>query len=290
MARPGFLRHIESDSGTLSGGSWSATLPLANIRDQDVQKVARTTSAALGATTWRIDFGTTVTRWIDLFLILGHNMTTAATVRFVLTNSADDSTARLYNQLVNAWRPVVVFGANPFGGFGWDGTSYPEGYVSPPEVRHRTPAVQMVGAGGARYLFVYITDAANPAGHIDVGRFLAGPFWSPEVGAAFGAEIRIVDPSPSRRTSGGRRVAGDLPRYREMHARLEYLTRTEAMGFIYEWARLGKRKDVYFTFDADETDEIGSRRSIYGALQNPPSLVHGAGLRVAVDFVLEELI
>jgi hypothetical protein len=289
MGLPAILRHIETDSGTLSGGSWQSTLPLANIRTQDIYQVARSTNATTPNTQFRIDFGTTLTRYLSLFLVLGHNLSTAATFRVTLGANADGSSPTYDSTALAAWRAVVVWGANPFGGFAWDGTSYPEGFVSPPIIRHKFPAVQAVGNGGHRYMHVYFTDTANAAGYVQLGRVLGGPVWQPEIGCEYGVSMQVVDPSEVVRTRGGMRIASNDARYRQARLRLSYLNDAEAWGYLYEWDRLGKRREVWFETDYDRADEIGDRRSMYAALAETSPITQDLFDRFQRDLMLEEL-
>jgi hypothetical protein len=290
MGKCAILRHFETDSGTLSGGAWQSGLPLANIRDDDLKKVARSATAAEADTQFRIDFGTTITRYLSVLILLGHSISTAGEVEFVLTDSATDaSPTRWTSGDLPAWRPVVVFGADPWGGFSWDGGAYPEGYVSPPEVIHKLSTVRKVGLGGWRYLFCYIKDSANAAGFVDVGRFLGGPVWQPDINISYGFAVHPVDPSATRRTRGALRLVESLPGWREFRLRFGRLNDSEAWGFVYQWMKLGKKKPVWFAADWAQGDEIGSRRSAFCALKDTAPLTHDFHENEAWELVLEEL-
>jgi hypothetical protein len=267
MGKPAIVRIFETDSGTLSGGTWEASLPLANIRDADIAKVARSSGATTGATQFRIDFGTTLARYLGLLVLLGHNFSAAATVQFVLTASATDATSRIYDSgALPAWVAATVHGRGTGGGYAAENAAYAESWISPPEVRHKLTSVQQVGSGGARYLFVYIVDTGNAAGYVQLGRFLGGPVWQPEYGAAFPPQIRVVDPSLVARTRGGLRVAGNDTRYREMKLRFDALSENEAWAFLHEWQRLGTRHEVWVEMDHDDSAAIGGRRRMRCAL------------------------
>lgn len=289
MGRPAILRHIETDSGTLSGGSWQSTLPLANIRTQDIMQVARSTSAAEAHAQFRIDFGTTLTRYISLLVMLGHNLTTTGQYRVTFGANADGTSPTVDTTFVDAWRPVVVFGANPLGGFDWDGLSYPEGFVSPPTIRRRFAPIVQVGNGGHRYMHVYLKDTSNPAGFLQLGRVLGGPAWQPEIGQDFGCTVGWVDPSEVTRTRGGRRIAADDALFRVARLGFRFLQPYEAMGFVYEWQRLGKRREVWFEEDLDRADELGDRRSMYCALADIAPIGKPLPARYATELTLEEL-
>lgn len=289
MGRPAILRHIETDAGTLSGGSWQASLPLSNIRTQDIMRVARSATAAEADAQFRIDFGTTITRYISLLLLLNHNLTSAGEYRVTFGANADGSAPAVDTGLLDAWRPVVVFGAGPWGSFGWDGLTYPDGFVAPPTIRHRFAPIVQVGAGGHRYMHLYLKDTSNPAGFLQVGRVLGGPVWQPEVGADFGISMQWVDPSEVTRTRGGRRIVGDDARFRVARASFRFLREEEAWGFLYEWQRLGKGREVWFEADHDRADEVGDRRSIYAALADIAPLAQPLPARFATELLLEEL-
>jgi hypothetical protein len=278
------LRHIESDRGALSGGSWTAALPLANIRTQDQEEKARTTNASTTSTQFSVDTGTTATRYFNCFFIVGHNLTSSATVEFVVTNSTTDvTTAREYTSgPIAAWTPTVVWGADPWGGFGWEGTSEDE--VSPPVIRHT-----MTDAVAGRYLFVYITDRSNPDGFIEIGRFLAGPYWQPEINMNYGATWQYVDPSIVRRTPYGRRFTQNLPIYRQATFSLEFATVNEAWGFIGQWQRLGKGKEVMYMHDIDDPSSMAQQRVMYCALVDTSVINESSFERYSVEITLEEL-
>lgn len=65
-----------SYSPTLSGGSWEAALPLTNLQDSRLARVARSTAATLAATLLKADLG--VARAVRLVAIPKHTLTTAA--------------------------------------------------------------------------------------------------------------------------------------------------------------------------------------------------------------------
>ena len=66
---------------------------------------------------------------------------------------------------------------------------------------------------------------------------------------------------------------------------LQLLTEAEA-ATLRTFVRLGKNKELWFTFDRLV---INSQRSIYGAIQNAPAFVHATPLRHSLDLVIEEL-
>lgn len=264
MANVALLWNKPTDAGTYSQGSWSGGLPLANVTEQDVRKVARSTNATTANTRFRVDLGTTKLEVISDFALLNHNLSTASTVRFVVTSDASDaspSARTLDTGPLPVWVSTVVFGSLPWGTFPWDGvdvTAYPSGTA----FLHRSDQL-----GLSRYLWCYITDTANPAGYVEIGRFMAGAAWSPRINAAYGASIRWIEPSDTKRTRGGRRVVTARPRYRQFQMSFGQLSKEEALGVAFEIDRqIGKGGNFYIAFDPEEAGQFRFRRSIYAAL------------------------
>lgn len=290
MGLPAFLRRIETDSGTLSGGSWEASLPLTNLRTQDRRQRARSADALTASTQFRIDFGTTHARWLGMLLLVDHNFTTAGQVRVVLTNSATDATARIYDSgLEDAWPAIEVHGADADGFGDDDAATWPDGRQSEAVYRHKLSSAQRVGNGGARYLFVYVEDTGNADGYVEIGRLLGGPLLIPDIGIEPNATVEWVDPSEVVRTRGGLRIAGTDTRYRMMRLRLGFLAQDEAFAFFYEWGKAGRGADLWFEMDTAPPAAIGHRRSMYCALAADIAISQPHQDFWAVDLTLEEL-
>ena len=82
-----------TDEGTLSGGSWLSSLPLTNLQNRQVQKVARSANAAAASTRFGIDLGQA--RAIGAVALVVHNISVSGYVRV----SASDSPAAWTNLL-----------------------------------------------------------------------------------------------------------------------------------------------------------------------------------------------
>ena len=288
MANVSLLWNKSTDLGSYSAGNWSAGLPLANLAEADVRRVARTGGVTAADTRFRVDLNAVMPVSISDFVLLGHNLTTAATVRFVVTSDAADASpaARtLDTGQLQVWVPTVLFGALPWGVFPWDGidvTAYPSGTA----FFHRSGQL-----GLGRYLWVYISDVANPAGYIQAGRFMAGAAWSPRTNAAYGASIRWMDAGEVKRTRGGRRLLNARPRYRQFEMSFERLTQDEALGVAFEFDRLlGKGGNFYLSMDPAEPGQYRFRRSIYAALVDSAAIATPRWNSWAWSITAEELI
>jgi hypothetical protein len=84
VAAPLYGWPLYSDAGVtytpaLTGGSWEPLLPLTNLQDRRLAKVARSTDAAITSTKFDTDLG--VTRALRLLALVNHNFSSAAKVR-----------------------------------------------------------------------------------------------------------------------------------------------------------------------------------------------------------------
>ena len=79
-------RNRADDALTLYGGSWAAALPLTNLRNRNLGRVARTSSLALTTTTFGFTFASAVT--FQMIALAGHNLSPSAQVRIRASNEA----------------------------------------------------------------------------------------------------------------------------------------------------------------------------------------------------------
>src|SRR5262245_42530055 len=77
-------------SPTLSGGSWLVALPLTNLQDRRLARVARSTNDDAASTQFDVDL--TVARSIRVISLVNHNLSLAATVRVRSSNTVGNFT------------------------------------------------------------------------------------------------------------------------------------------------------------------------------------------------------
>lgn len=156
-----------ADVTIVSGGAWSGTLPLANLKDQLLKKVARSTDLAAASTTFIVNLGNVVP--VQIVALLAHNISVNGTIRVRgyadagLTNCLYDSGS------VRAW---------PFGFTADMVADYPSNWIYP------LPASYPV-----QYWQVDISDLTNPAGYVQLGRCWLGPVFAPVVPIVYGATL-----------------------------------------------------------------------------------------------------
>lgn len=153
-----------TDEGTLSGGAWQASLPLANLQNRQVQKVARTADAQLASTQFVLDLGQP--RSIGVLALVVHNI--SVTGRYRIT--ASDTAAGLTNLL--AYGSPIALNAVNWTGFSIGLTTNtgtgPSGYGSPDKLIASATSgqhyvYQSVAKAAAAKTYTF-TVCAKPAG------------------------------------------------------------------------------------------------------------------------------
>jgi hypothetical protein len=99
----------------LSGGSWNASLPLTNLQDARLAKVARSTDDAVTSTIVKADLG--VARAVRVVGLPVHNFSTAAVIRVRGIAAVPILETNDFNGGANFGTPIVTTGqTDPFGG------------------------------------------------------------------------------------------------------------------------------------------------------------------------------
>lgn len=265
MANVAFLSTPASDAGSVSGGSWAASLPLANLRTQQPTEVARTTGLASTSTRFTVDMG--AARPVGMFALVNHNLTGGSTVRFRLSNASDGS-APLIDVQGPGREPNVPFGTLPWGEFAWDGYAAevaPGGNIT--MFRANTPQ-------SGRYIVVEIFDAANPDGYVEIGRFMAGLPFVPRYNMGYGAALSFVDPSTKTRSIGGALWCDAKAKWRRLSVSFPAMDRVDALGRVYDLQNnLGVTRELLVVYDPGEIGGIRARRTLYGSLESLEPIV-----------------
>lgn len=239
-----------TDTGTFLNGSWNAGLPLVNLKDGDLGKVARSTNAAATSTIFAVDMGANFT--ICAVCLAKTNITgngvptwrvkggTAApnTSNVFTTGQVFDSTAMNCRPMTFAYDVPADWGSQ-----------YNLIYVLP------TPQI-------VRYITVDIVDTANPAGFVDLGRlFVPGYMFQPAINAGYGLQDGREELSTFVRADNGKKFFTErTPRPRNVQFTLPNLTVAEG-DLVHELdAVLGITKEVLYipdTADAAKTQRYG---------------------------------
>lgn len=154
---------------SLSGGSWKSALPLANLRNMLLSKVARSNDALAASTIIQANLGAAYT--VRVIALCAHNCSAAATIR---VRGFSDSG---YTTMVTGADSGTV-------------TLWPAGFTAA-DVADAPKNWTFVFTSGksARYWKAEITDTANSSGYIELGRFWLSDGFEPATGIKWSASL-----------------------------------------------------------------------------------------------------
>lgn len=209
------------DDGTVSGGSWSASYPLTNVKTSYLFQKARTTNTLATSSTIILDCGTAQT--IGVIALIRHNMTFTATVTITASNASDFGTLEYNSGALEVYEHVD-----------W-ATSF-------------TPV-------GARYWKIVISNASNGAGYIEVGRVFVGWQFKPAINIDFGASIGVESDTTSMRALAGPDYFDSRPNRRIWRGQWSWLTEEIAMEVLLTIMRSQDiEKEVFLMEDDQDSD------------------------------------
>lgn len=236
----GYRNLADLATTTLSNGSWSADAPQANLLTADVTETARTADAANASTIISWDLGSAMA--IDAIAIPNHSMTTAAQHRLSLGSSAGGTE-------VHAGAQANVFLVSGDGRTGLDFML----------------VIPLPARPSARYGKLELFDAANPDGHLDLGRLVIAQGLIPAVNASWNLGNGWGSASRKARTDGGRRQSWSGRRWRYVELALDWLTDAEG-DTVHDIQRVcGTDRDVLYLPDLDDAAAC-QRYGIWGPI------------------------
>lgn len=216
---------LDAAGVVLSGGSWTASLPLSNILRPEPSIVARAASTAPAATTVDIDLGT----WRTIGLVATLGQTPAFTGRQRIRFGDDPAFASWSwdSTWVSAWPRDTAYGSLPWGGYEW-------GERVPPEVwaqlgRPRWfPLFADIFARYAR--FEWISDLAVGE-TFDLGRIVIGEVLRFRRNMSYDWAVEPIDESVQTRSLGGQVYTDERRRRRRLTFGYDrsFLDRDEAL-------------------------------------------------------------
>ncbi len=262
--------YSDDSAAVLSGGSFVASLPLANIQSRSLSLVARTTNVLTTSTTFDIDLG--AARDVGLLAVLLPNVTKS-------------------NVPTIRWRGSTV---SNFATTVYDSTAlqlWPSGLTAEDAQGLNVWTPTLPGSlQTARYWRCNVVDTANVDGYLDfaraviAGRFVLTPGMS--VGAKMGLEsetTRVV-------TDGGAAFYSPKPIRRYWDIPIAELSEADAIGKLWRIQRLlGTHGQVFVVFDEGDVTYM-HERSFLGVLRELSPIEYTQAWRhAAVIRIVEEL-
>jgi hypothetical protein len=221
------------DSATLSGGSWNASYPLANLKTRYLSQKARSTNAQATSSIVNIDL--TTARSIGLVAIVAHNMSASATVRIQGSSAADQSVS-LYDSTAQTI---------------YSGTDYAKSFANV----------------STRYWRISIADTGNTAGYIEFGRVFIGTAFKPSNTIDWSPSLAVESATGITASLGGTEYFDARPNKRIWGGQFSWLSDAESYG---EWLRVQRATDVsgeVFIVADDADTTYRAERNFLGRLR-----------------------
>lgn len=264
-----------TDSATLSGGSWSGSLPLTNLQDRTLGKKARSANLLAASTKFDIDLG--ASKKIRLIGLIAHNLSLAATYRLRGSTVSNFATTVYDSAWLEVW-PVVY----PYQTLDWEDDNWWSGKYT---------AEQLAGVNWnlivvlptnklARYWRLELLDADNTAGYIEAGRLFIGGAWQPKNNASYGMGTQWETPTTVQTAISGAEYFQRRNPARVVRFSFDWLSVDEGLGNAYEvQRRAGIDGEVLYVFDPDDTVHAIRRRFLgrmrqLNAIEHPYPLIH----------------
>ena len=257
------------DGGTLSGGSWSATLPLTNLQNRVISKVAR--SADLLAASTKFDIDVKADNLVRVIGLVGHNLSLTATWRARLYSDAGFTTLVYDSGTLNVW-PAAYASTS----LSWQASNWWSGaYTEADRAGYTWSAVHVLAGGLAgRYWRIEMFDASNANGYVEVGRLFMADGWQPAKNMSYGASLAWEDRSEVQEALSGTEYFDTRTPYRVARIQINWMDEDEAMGNAFELQRrAGISREVFFLWDPEDTAQA-IRRQFMGRLRQLSPIEH----------------
>lgn len=274
-----------ANSAALSGGNWSSSLPLSNLQNRLVKRVARTVDADDGSFVINGDFGKE--RAIRTLALSNVNFSVEASFRLRLyiddemTELAFDSGVQrvfeeIYTEESEDWDS---------GNF-WDlaiSAEDREGLVA--SLVYVLPTQQTV-----RYFKIEVFDSENLAGYLEAGRLFLGGAWIPVVNMDSGAWLAYETRDEIDESRGGAEFYDRRNSPRIARIAFPHMTESEGWQVAFDMQRtLGTTEDLFFCWDQDDTVNK-LRRSFLARMRQLSPIEAASYPRTSTVFELKEQI
>lgn len=273
------------DGATLSGGNWLAALPLTNLQDRRIGKVARSASAAAVHTQFDADFNGT--RLFRVVALVGHNFGISAQFRFTFSSVSDFSVLLHDSGWTDVWPLVYPFGTLPWGAPNWW-----TGRYSASEIATYTGTLVYIlpTSMNAAFIRFEISDEDNDAGYVQIGRPFAGDGWQPVRNMIYGASLALDNRTEVQEALSGAEYFNERAAPRVARFELPGMTESEAMADALELQRnMGVSRELLFVWDPDDTTHA-LRRQFLGRLRVLSPIENPGPDRWKAPFEIKELL
>ncbi|CDO60803.1 hypothetical protein BN1012_Phect2590 [Candidatus Phaeomarinobacter ectocarpi] len=271
-------------AATFSGGDWSLTLPLDNLKTTRLaSQPARSGSLDAADTQFDIDFGRV--RKLSIVAALATNITSGAKYRLRLAQSDDFAAPEYDTGWVQAYPSLFVSTD-----LDWEDENWWTGQPLEDDIAayNRNIFVQMEPAIQATHARFEFLDTSNPDLALDIGHLFASGGLQPEFNFNFGTPRGFRSRTLRDVTPSGRAVFDRRPLQRVARFDYDALSKGEAVLFQDAAARNDIEDPVLFVPDPDDEANLFREAFLARFERLPDRIPRASGNSIQLQF--EEVI
>lgn len=266
-----------------SYGSWEASLPLTNLKNRTLSKVARSTDATNASTRFRFSLDTA--RIIGAVGFINHNLSTSAEYRYRVYSDSGYTSLEYDSGLLDVWPQM------PYGTYEWEDLRFWDLTATDEDLELFTKTLIHIPTASVseQYYQVEFFDVGNENDYVELGRVFLGavyqPFYNMDLGASIGYEsATAIDTAMSGAEYFDRRES-----YRVARFNLNHLTNEEAILNNDIQKISGTDQEVLFVYDP--SDAVNRhRRSFLGRIRTLSPIEQPYATRFATNYEIKELL
>lgn len=286
-----FVYDNYADTGTLSGGSYVATLPLSNAQDQDIARVARTTNPLTTSTIIRADLG--IARPVGGIIVGPINASPGAQYRVRAYDAAGWGSGDIsYDSGLKTIAGVVV----PSLDLEWEDPGFWNGIDIDTIDELPTYLIEVIPEASllstlTQWFAIEIIDPANSAGYVEFGRVLIGRAWRPSINYGYSGNAFGIDPRTEIvESEGGLETFDERGQRRTLRVAFDNLSEDEIFGDVFRiMNRQGVSKQGFVVPDPDDEEHL-LRRSFLATFKQVPEIAQVLFARGSTAFDFKEVL
>lgn len=266
-----------------SYGSWEATLPITNLQNRILNKVARSTDDANSSTRFR--FSTDTARIIGAVAFVNHNLSVTAQYRYRVYSDSGYTTLEYDSGTLDVW-PTM-----PFGTYEWEDMRFWDLTITDEDRELFTKTLIHIPTDlvSERYYQVEFFDTANEDGYVQLGRVFVGAIYQPFYNMTIGAGISYENGTLIDQAMSGAEYFDRRDSYRVARFTLDQLTNEEAIVNNDLQKISGTDAEVLYVWDPSDAINL-HRRAFLGRIRALSAIDQPYATRYQTGYEIKELL
>lgn len=270
---------------TISGGAWESVLPLTNLQNPMLARVARSADLELSSTQALIDFGAPML--VTVMALVAHTISRNGLIRFRSSDSASGFDDPITDSgWMDVW-PVIW----PSGSLHYGHPSFWDGKLSAAEGASSNQSfIYTINGTIARYWLMEIDDEENADGCLDAARLFMSNGWQTTINFIKGNSLAWEPETHVETSRGGVRFFDHQNERRVARFTINNLLEDEGLTKPFEMQRsLGIHKQLFFIYNPADTHHL-QRRSFLATMRQLSPLDFTWHEHTSAAFELEEVL